>query len=179
MADDIQFSITGLDSLLGKIDSIKQETKRKTGRAALRKAANVVRDAAKRNASKLDDPNTANDISANIAVRWDGKRFKKTQDLAFRVGVLGGARQYANNRWNRGKGIEGKTYLVGGDSGNPGGDTFYWRYHEFGTEHVPARPFMRPALQNNIGAATDTFIREYEKGIDRAIKRALKKGTTA
>lgn len=163
MADDIQFSLTGLDSLLGKIDSIKQETKRKTGRAALRKAANVVRDAAKANAKRINDPRSAPDIAENIAVRFSKKRFKRTGDLMFRVGVMGGA----------GGGKKGSR------DGLPGKDTRHWRFKEFGTEKMPADPFMRPALENNINLATDTFIREYEKGIDRAIKRALKKGTVA
>lgn len=163
MTDDIQFTLTGLDSLLGKLDAIKQETKRKTGRAALRKAANVVRDAAKANAERIDDAATGRSIAENVAVQWNGKRFKRTGDLAFRVGVRHGSK------------VEKK--------GNPdegaSGPTPHWRFKEFGTEKMAAEPFMRPALENNINPATDTFIREYEKGIDRAIKRALKKGTTA
>jgi hypothetical protein len=31
---------------------------------------------------------------------------------------------------------------------------------------------MRPALEQNINAATDTFAKEFEKALDRAIKRA-------
>lgn len=92
MTDDIKFSLTGLDSLLGKLDAIKQETKRKTGRAALRKAANVVRDAAKANAERIDDAATGRSIAENVAVQWNGKRFKRTGDLAFRVGVRHGSK---------------------------------------------------------------------------------------
>jgi len=29
---------------------------------------------------------------------------------------------------------------------NKGGDTFYWRFLEFGTKSIKARPFMRPAM---------------------------------
>ena len=45
---------------------------------------------------------------------------------------------------------------------------------EFGTEHSRAQPFMRPALSQNIGAATDEFIKQYDKALDRAIKKAAK-----
>lgn len=163
MADDIQFSIIGLDALLGKIGSIKQETRRKTGRAALRKAANLVRDAAKQNAERLDDPATGRSIADNVAIKWNTKHFKRTGDPAFRVGVRHGSK------------VEKK--------GNPdegaAGPTPHWRFWELGTEKMRAQPFLRPALEKNINPVTDTFIREFDKGIDRAIKRAKKKGGIA
>ncbi len=58
MADTVEFSITGLDSLLGKLDSVTDDVKRKGGRAALRKAAMIVVQAAKQGAEKVDDPGT-------------------------------------------------------------------------------------------------------------------------
>jgi HK97 gp10 family phage protein len=45
---------------------------------------------------------------------------------------------------------------------------------EFGTEKMAASPFMRKALADHISEVTNTFITEYEKAIDRAIKRAAK-----
>lgn len=166
MADGVEFSLTGLDGLLGKLESVKYETKRKGGRAALRRAAQVVRAAAEANAKRIDDPKTAAEISKNIAMRWNGRLFKRTGDLGFRVGVLGGARIP-------------KSKPKGSDSGGPGGDTRYWAFVEFGTEDAEAQPFMRPALEDNTGEATSTFVAEFEKAIDRAIKRAAKRGTQA
>ncbi len=52
-----------------------------------------------------------------------------------------------------------------------GGPTPHWRLLEFGTEQMAARPFMRPALADNIQQVTDVFVREYSKAIDRAIKK--------
>ena len=160
MADTVEFSLTGLDSLLGKLEAVSYDLKRKGGRSALRKAAQAIRDAAKQNAARLDDPETAANISANIVERWNGRLFKRTGDLGFRVGVLGGA-----------GGSKSGAEL----SGLPGGDTRHWRHVEMGTEYVRARPIMRPALEQNIGLATDIFLREFEKSVDRAIKRAAKK----
>jgi HK97 gp10 family phage protein len=160
---DVSFKITGLDSLLGKLENLKYETKKKGGRFALRKAAQLVRDAAKQNAQGLDDPETGRAISDNIADRWNSRLNKQTGDLGFRVGVLQGAR------------LPKPGAQVSEGQGAP---TPHWRLLEFGTEKMVARPFMRPALANNIGAATDTFVREYEKAIDRAIKRAKKKGVS-
>lgn len=154
MADGVQFSLTGLESLLAKLETVQTETKRKGGRAALRKAARLVEAAARQGAQRLDDAKTGRAIADNVATRWNGKRFKQTGDLAFRVGVLKGA-----------------VLKEGGDPAS-GAPTPHWRLLEFGTEKMPAQPFMRPALEQNIGAATDTFAKEFEKALDRAIKRA-------
>jgi HK97 gp10 family phage protein len=166
MADGIEFKLEGIDSLVSKLEAISYDAKRKGGRSALRKAAQVVADAAKQNANRIDDPETAAAIYKNIALRWNGRLFKTSGNLGFRVGVLGGARIP-------------KSKPKGEDSGYPGGDTRYWAFVEFGTSHSAAKPFMRNALADNISLATNTFITEYEKAIDRAIKRAAKKGTTA
>lgn len=156
-ASSIDFKINGLDSLLGKLDSIKYETRYKGGRFALRKAAQLVREAAKSNAEALNDPETGRSIAQNIAERWNGATYKSTGDLAFRVGVLYGAKLPQNNA----------------DEGS-GGPTPHWRLLEFGTENMAAQPFMRRALADNISVATDEFVSQYEKAIDRAIKRASK-----
>lgn len=177
------FEIHGLGSLLVKFDSINYDLKVRGGRAALRKAANVVRDAAIASARQLDDPATAEQIAKNIVVRWSPKVFKRTGNLQFRVGVLGGARstsrdalKSAARRRRQGiKSLEDLGEIAGAGKGNPGGDTWYWRMLEFGTSKVGPTPFMRPALDLSVVPATDTFIREYEKAIDRAIKRAAKK----
>ncbi len=58
MADGVEVNLTGLDSVLGKLDAVSQVTRDKSGRAALRKAANVIRDRARNNAARVDDPLT-------------------------------------------------------------------------------------------------------------------------
>lgn len=161
MADGVEFSITGLDSLLGKLEAITYDVKRKGGRAALRKAAQVVVAKAKEGAERLDDRETGRSIADNIALRWNGKLFKQTGDLGFRIGVLHGA------------------VLKDGGDLSPNSPTPHWRLLEFGTEKIPAAPFMRPALANNISEVTATFVTEYEKSIDRAIRRIAKKAASS
>lgn len=160
MADNVEFSITGLDSLLGKLDSVGYDVRRKGGRAALRKAAQVVMQKAKEGAERIDDKATGRSISDNIALRWNGKLFKQAGDLGFRIGVLHGA------------------VLKDGGDLSPNSPTPHWRLIEFGTESMVAVPFMRPALANSISEATNTFVTEYEKAIDRAIRRAAKKAVS-
>ncbi|WP_110641012.1 HK97-gp10 family putative phage morphogenesis protein [Salinicola sp. CPA57] len=175
MADSITFRIEGVEALNAKLKGVSDDVRLKGGRFALRKAANLVRDQAKANAARVDDPTTNESIAKNIAVRWDGKHFKRTGDLKFRVGVLGGAMAYGDTRLNRRKSRVGKEYGTDGSSGNPGGDTWYWRFLEFGTSRQRAQPFMRTALASSIDAATAEFVNQYGKAVDRAIKRAAKK----
>lgn len=168
---DISFSLSGVDSLLKKLASVNHDIKYKGGRSALRKSAKLVETALKANASKIDDPVSVKNISKNVAIRWSSRRFRSTGDLMFRVGILGGASSYADSRENRRKGRAGQQYSTGGDKSNPGGDTWHWRLIEFGTAKMPAQPFARKALADNIAAATNQFISAYEKSLDRAIKR--------
>ncbi|HHN4454731.1 TPA: HK97-gp10 family putative phage morphogenesis protein [Klebsiella michiganensis] len=158
MADGVEYKLTGVDELLGKLDSITDDMKRKGGRAALRKAANVIANRAKANARRLDDLETGRSIADNIAVRWNGREFKRNGNLAFRIGVLHGAvlKKHPDKAKNA--------------------PTPHWRLLEFGTENMRAQPIMRPAAENGAEEAMNTFIEEYGKSIDRAIARAAKKG---
>jgi HK97 gp10 family phage protein len=161
---DFSVKMTGVDELSKKLEALSYDMKKKGGRYALRKAAQIIRDQAKLNALALNDPRTSEVIAKNITEKWNGRLNKQTGDLGFRVGVLGGARDYS---------AYGELKTGKSASDNPGGDTFYWRFLEFGTEKAAARPFLRPAM-DAAQKATDTFIAEYGKSIDRAMKRAGK-----
>lgn len=175
MADGVSYNLNGLPELLGKLEGLQQDIKRKGGRFALRKAAQVIRDQARKNAERVDDPASPENISLNIVERWSGRTFKQTGNMKFRIGVLGGAKAYANTRENVRKGRAGQIYSTGGDSGNPGGDTWHWRLLEFGTEKMRANPIFRPVPQQAGQQAADVFVKEYGKAIDRALRRAKKK----
>ncbi len=156
MTDTIGGEIEGIGEVLGKLKSLQDLPRKKSMNFALRKAANIVRDNVKARAEQIDDPSTPTSIAENVVARTDGKHFKKTGDLKFSVGVRGGATSKRKN------------------SSNPGGDTFYWRFHEFGTEKMAATPFMRPGMQESIDPATKEFTKQLDKAIGRAIKRAAK-----
>ncbi|URD40654.1 HK97 gp10 family phage protein [Pseudomonas sp. BYT-5] len=164
MADGVEFSITGLESLLGKLGAVSYDVRRKGGRAALRKASQVVVQKAKEGAERIDDKETGRSIADNIALRWNGRLFKQTGDLGFRIGVLHGAVLA-----KKGEAVDLSTNAP----------TPHWRLIEFGTEKMAAVPFMRPALANSIAEVTNTFVSEYEKSIDRAIRRAAKKAASS
>lgn len=167
-----EFEIQGLDEVLRKLKAVKTDVKMKGARFAGRKSANLIQRAAIRNAAKINDPATAEEIAKNVSVRFSSKTFRRTGDVEFRIGILGGARQYAQTRANVRKGRAGKSYNTAGDRSNPGGDTWYWRFQEFGTSKAPARPFMRPALEENIGPATDEFTRQFSGWLDRYFRKS-------
>lgn len=158
MADGVEFNLTGLDSLLGKLESVSDDLRRKGGRSALRKAGNVIVNRAKSNARRVDDPGTGRSIADNIAQRWNGRLFRQTGNLGFRIGVLHGA--VLKNHPD--KGVNAPTP--------------HWRLLEFGTENIRAQPILRPAAETGAGEVMSTFAAEYDQAIDRAIKRAQKKG---
>lgn len=185
MVDPVTANVEGLEPLLARMDNLSFDLRKKGGRFAMRKAANVIREKARANAQQIDDPDSAESIAKNIVVRFSPKDFKRNGDIAFRVGVLGGARGHA----------AASGEVAGKGKNNPGGDTFHWRFIEFGRGPVtakgngalanaqtgeffgkevgpaPAQPFMRRALSENIQVATDEFINQYNKSLDRAIKR--------
>lgn len=158
MADGVDFNLTGMDSLLGKLSEISDDLRRKGGRAALRRAGNVIADKARANARQLDDVSTGRSIANNVALRWNGRLFKQTGNLGFRIGVAHGA------------------VLQKLPDKSVNAPTPHWRLLEFGTEKMKAQPFMRPAAESSIDQVVNTFGIEYELAIDRAIKRARKKG---
>ena len=150
----IEAKLHGIEALTAKLSAVKFETRYRGGRFALRKAAQVWREAAKANAQRLDDPETGRSIAQNIAERWNARLYKATGDLAFRVGVMGGARSQNN------------------PDESAGAPTPHWRFFEFGTEKMAAQPFMQPAAEQNVQSATDVFIAQYGKALDRALKKS-------
>lgn len=154
MADE--FAIQGLEPLLQQMRSVSVQMRGKVARAAVRKGANVVRDAARAAWQRVDREGTPNKIYENVAVQFAGRTFRRTGDVMFRVGIRGGAKQYVNNTRNRRMRRVGQGYATGGS-------TFYWRFYELGTSQQPARPVMQPALFNNGAAAMQAMAAEFDR----------------
>ena len=174
MAETISVKMTGIDELNKKLEGLKYDVQKKGGRFALRKAAQLVRDAAKQNALSLDDPESSEVIAKNIVERWSSPFNKATGDLKFRVGVLGGAlgKAAGDTLGLYGDKATKSTKKRGSVAAGPGGDTRHWAYLEFGTERAAARPFFQRSLSENAQKATDVFIDQFGRAIDRALKKA-------
>lgn len=146
MAD--QFKIEGLGPVLAKMKNLSQKMQTKGVRSAGTKAMRIVRDAARQRARQFDDPASASNIAKNIVTRNDAKGGKRVGGVVIKVGVVGGARPR--------KGRE---------------DTGHFRFIEFGTSEMRAQPFLRPALENNVGRVTETFVAALNTEIDKIIAK--------
>lgn len=143
------FRIEGLDALHARLREVSATVAGKGARAAGTRAMRIVRDAARRRAATLDDPETASNIAKNIVTRVDNRAGKRIGGVVVKVGVIGGGR-------------------LSKDPANTG----HFRFIEFGSSTVHAQPFMRPALSENIQAVTDTFVGELIPQIDKAAAKA-------
>ena len=160
---DIQVNVQGLAEIERKLKSLPQRIGQNAMRRALRKGANVIRDAARANAKRIDDPETREQIWKNIAVAGGGRaREREAGGVMMRVGVRGGAKNYKRK--------EG-SYHVGGSSTNPGGDTWYWRLLEFGWSQGRAQPFMRPAMVEKAQAAYNAIAADAIVQVDKELAK--------
>lgn len=152
----LEFRITGLDQAIKNIKTLQAKAQKSIARKAARQAMNIVRDAARQNARAIDDPETAARIFKNIITGESSAASRQAGGVVMRVGIKGGA---SSNQHSKDM------------SKTSGGDTRHWRYIEFGTSHIAAVPFMRPALANNVGRVMEKFTTEFRKGVNEAISR--------
>ncbi|MDM1718046.1 HK97-gp10 family putative phage morphogenesis protein [Acinetobacter towneri] len=149
----IEVSISGMDEVERKLKRLGNlRLSKNAARRAARKAMALVRDDARTRAKNIDDPETAEKIWKNITV--GAGKTRDVNSIVMRVGVRGGASFSNPNPPN-----------------TSGGDTRHWRWVELGSVHNPPTPFMRPALQNNIQAVTNSFAENFNKEIDKELAK--------
>ncbi len=165
-------TLTGLDDVLRRMKAITQEGKNKAFKRAASAGAGVIKKAAVANAKGQDDSATPENIAKNIVIRFDSRSFRRTGGdiVSYRVGILGGAKSPPKRKRAR-RGSDPTLAELGEVAGkgkaNPGGDTFYWRFLEFGTKKMGKHPFMAQALESNQQAATDEFIASLNRWLDK------------
>lgn len=149
----VEFNIEGLDEVQEKLKRLANPRLMKNAaRRSMRKAMAIVRGAARSGAKNIDDPQTAEKIWKNIAIA--AGKTRNPNEVVMRVGVRGGASFSNPNPPN-----------------TSGGDTRHFRWVEFGSANNPPTPFLRPALQNNIQAVTNSFAENFNKEIDKELAK--------
>lgn len=118
----------------------------------------MVRKTARQNALRIDDPETGRRIADNIGQRVRSGHTRRTGDQMVSVGVLS----------KRGKIPPGNP-----DEGKRG-NTPHWHLVELGHAKARAQPYLRPALSENVQAATNIFATTLDGEIDRAIAQVKK-----
>lgn len=162
------FSLQGMDEVKRKLDQLANpKVANRIARKAIRQGASLVVKSARENAKRFDDPQTSESIAKNITVRASRDRGGV---IRMRIGVRGGAKQHVNTVRNI---REGKTgyYKTLGSKDNPGGDTWYFRFLEFGTATSPAKPFLRPALTSNTENVINRFAQVFQDELNKELAR--------
>mgnify|MGYP000008431021 CR=1 FL=1 len=134
MAKYESVQIKGLDALAKALKELPDRVAKNGLRAAVYAGAKVIRDEA-----KLQAPVATGDLGPNQPPPGTLKRsvilkqipeLSKKNKQTFFVTVR-----------------HGKKYRKQGKKGNLSQDAWYWRFVEFGTRKMRARPFLRPALE--------------------------------
>jgi HK97 gp10 family phage protein len=150
-----ELNAPGLDQLIKDMREFTPKLQRKHLTQALRKGMAPVRKSAQQKV-----PTDTGALKRAITTRANSKLGKRMGGAAMQVGIRGGAKEYVNNARNRRTGRVGQSY-------EQGGNQFYFRFLEFGTSKLAARPFLRPALAENIGNTTQIVTTELRTAIDR------------
>lgn len=153
MADSVEFEFPDLPDLIDRMNGLNDRVQRSIARRATAKGARLIRDKIRDNAARMDDLKTKESIVKNVHAHFASRLSKREGGVAFRVGIRGGAKSKAQNETNR------------------GGDTFYWRFLEFGTHKMPAKPFFRPAIEQSKNAAINAVVKEALRLIEVESKK--------
>jgi HK97 gp10 family phage protein len=153
-----------LEDLLKNLRQFTPKLQRRGLTQALRKGARpIVKDARARLAkhiAKTDQSQSTGALSKAITTRVNPRLGRREGGSALSIGIRGGAKEYVSNRQNRKLGRVGQSY-------EQGGNQFYFRFLEFGTSKMHARPFLTPALAENVYDTQTNIAMEIRKAIDR------------
>lgn len=146
MAVDTQ-QIRGFDDLAAKLREIPKAMRKRVLRNALAAGGRLVRDTARASAPVLQGSapyRTPGLVKSSIVVR--------TSKVARRAGDVG---VFVNVRPAKGAKYRSGKLVRASDRGAKSKlDPFYWRFLEFGTVKMAARPFLKPAASRMPQALT-------------------------
>jgi HK97 gp10 family phage protein len=152
----ITIKVEGLQELERQLLAFGPRVARNGLRAANFAGAKVFREAARKSA-----PVRKGLLKASIEAF---RRRAPNNQAKHSVGVKGVRKKYANTTANRRKGRVGRKYQADGPA-------FYGRFLEFGTSKMAARPFLRPAFENNTQTAIDAVKARLAKAVELAARK--------
>lgn len=162
MDDGFTVKLEGIDELKRALADASKQIRTKAVRGALRKAGQVISKAAKQAAPVLSAPTrTRNPGTVKKAIAVRNSKFARQ---AGDEGVFIGVRPLRGSRQKK---------LGKAGAKNPN-DPFYWRFLEFGTKKMKARPFLRPASDSQGETAIKTFMDSVIPQIDKLNAKAGK-----
>jgi HK97 gp10 family phage protein len=160
-----------LEKVIKDMQQLAPKLQQRALLSALRKAARPIAKSAREKA-----PKDTGFMASYIAVRANPKLGRSQGGRAVSIGLRGGAKEYVDSAKNRARVIKrgkNKNKFIPSRVGQEymhGGDAWYFRLLEFGTSKMAARPFLRPAMAENIQNATTIVQVELSKAITRIVE---------
>lgn len=165
MADELK--IHGLEETLAALRALPTALSGKNGgpiRAALFATAKPFKATAQQRVRRK-----TGELHDNIVIRRDRNPAASGATERYTITVRGGRRKYANTKLNRRLQRVGKRYQDVWNANKA-------RWLEFGTERMPAYPFMRPAFEANKNAAVTNFADALRARVAAAVALAKRGG---
>ena len=161
MAEFESVQVQGLDQLAKALRELPQRVARNGMRAAVYAGAKVIRDEA-----KLQAPVATGNLGPNQPPPGTLKR----SVIMKQIPELSGAQKQTFFVTVR----HGKKYRKQGKKGNLSQDAWYWRFVEFGTVKMSARPFLRPAFDMKKHEAVTAIKTRLAQRIEQAAQELKK-----
>ena len=161
MAKFESVQVQGLDQLAKALRELPQRVARNGLRAAVYAGAKVIRDEA-----KLQAPVATGNLGPNQPPPGTLKR----SVIMKQIPELSGAQKQTFFVTVR----HGKKYRKQGKKGNLSQDAWYWRFVEFGTVKMSARPFLRPAFEMKKHEAVTAIKTRLAQRIEQAAQELKK-----
>lgn len=152
---NVKVKIEGLKELGKAMQDLGRKASNRIAVKAMRQGGAIVRDKARANAPVLQEKvphRKAGTLRKAIKSRTKVKSGGRTETVIWVKGLTG-------NQISKFKGKTGK-----GGRDNPN-DPYYWRFVEFGTSKMPAKPFLRPAFEQTKDQASSAIIRKLREEI--------------
>ena len=161
MAKTEDVRVEGLDELAKALRELPKRLVRNGLRASVYAGAKVIRDEAR--------------LKAPVATRQLGPNQQppgtlKRSIIMKQVPELSGEQKQTFFVTVR----HGKKYRKQGKNGNLSQDAWYWRFVEFGTVKMTARPFLRPAFESKRYEAVDAIKNRLAERIEQAAQELSK-----
>lgn len=161
MADGVVVKLEGVEELKRAMAAAAGTIRKRAVRGALRQAGKVIQKAARIAVPVLTTParyRKPGTVKKAISVRTS-----KTARRTGNEGVFINVRPIGSSA--------ARVKKFGKESAKNPNDPFYWRFLEFGTKKMAARPFLRPAAESKGPEAISTFMKSVVPQIEKLNRR--------
>ena len=159
MSEDVR--VEGLEELARALRELPQRAARNGLRASVYAGAKVIRDEAKLKAPMA---------TGSVAKGHPPPGTLKRAIIMKQIGELSGPQKQTFFVTVR----QGKQYRNQGKKGNLSQDAWYWRFVEFGTVKMSAKPFLRPAFEGKKMEAVNAIKQRLAERVEQAAQELKK-----